>query len=225
MVSRRRLLRASSAVPGFLALNAEHARAADGWRQGDLIHLIPTANHNRFFIKCSFGSPRTAVSLTVDGRAHSGRHTDGNGRYFEFDVHGLEPAQRYELRLTDGTRPLTDPWPLATFPHPQAKPESVRLLAFTCAGGYPGMGEPGNEIFLPLALRQRLLARALSFAPDAMIAIGDQIYWDQKSQLEHRAPQRAAATQAFYESVGMLDHDLPATATRNEAAIKAACEP
>ena len=225
MVSRRNLLRASSAVPGLLALSAEYARAADGWRQGDLIHLIPAANHNRFVIKCSFGSPRAEVSLTVNGRAYAGRHTDSDGRYFEFDIAGLESDQRYELRLTDGTRPLTDPWPLATFPHPQAQPESVRLLAFTCAGGYPGMGEPGDEIFLPLALRQRLLTRALSFAPDAMIAIGDQIYWDQKTQLEHRAPQRSAVTRAFYESVGMLDYSLPATASSNEAAIKAACEP
>lgn len=225
MVSRRNVLRASTAVPAFLALSSEHALAADGWRQGDLLHLIPTASHERIALKCSFRNPRTAVSLTVDGQHHPGRSTDKAGHYFEFDISGLEPDHRYELRLTDGTRPLTDPWLLATFPHPQARPDSVRLLAYTCAGGYPGLGEPGNETFLPLAIRQRLLARALSFAPDAMIAIGDQIYWDQKTQLEHRAPARSAATRAFYESVGMLDYNLPATAPRNEAAIKAACEP
>ncbi len=225
MISRRHMLRASSAVPAFLALSSEHSLAADGWRQGDLVHLIPTASHDRIAIKCSFRTPRAAVSLTVDGRPQPGRRTDSAGRYFEFDVSDLEPDHRYELRLTDGTRPLTDPWPLTTFPHPRTKPDSVRLLAYTCAGGYPGLGEPGNETFLPLPIRQRLLARALSFAPDAMIAIGDQIYWDQKTQLEHRAPARSAAARAFYESIGMLDYDLPATAARNEAAIKAACEP
>jgi hypothetical protein len=225
MISRRHLLRASSAVPAFLALSSEYALAADGWRQGDLLHLVPTASHERIAIKCSFRAPRTSVSITVDGRPHPGRRTDNAGRYFEFDVSGLEPDHRYELRLTDGTHSLTDPWPLTTFPHPQTKPDSVRLLAYTCAGGYPGLGDPGQEIFLPLPIRQRLLARALSFAPDAMIAIGDQIYWDQKTELEHRAPQRSAASRAFYESVGMLDYNLPATAARNEAAIKAACEP
>lgn len=225
MVSRRRVLRASTAVPAFLALNSEYALAADGWRQGDLVHLIPTASHERIVIKCSFRSPQPAVSLTVNGKSHRGRATDRAGRYFEFDVPGLEADRRYELRLTDGTRPLTDPWPLTTFPHPQAEPDSVRLLAFTCAGGYPGLGEPGNETFLPLSIRQRLLARALTYSPDAMIAIGDHIYWDQKTQLEHRAPARSAATRAFYESVGMLDYNQPAATTGNEAAIKAACEP
>ena len=225
MVSRRHILRASTAIPAFLALSSEHTLAADGWRQGDLLHLIPTANHERIAVKCSFRTQRSALSLTVDGQAHSGRPTDKAGRYFEFDITGLKPDHRYELRLTDGTRPLTDPWPLTTFPHPEANPDSVRLLAYTCAGGYPGLGEPGNETFLPLHLRQRLLSRALSFAPDAMIAVGDHIYWDQKTQLEHRAPARSAATRAFYESVGMLDYNLPATAPRNEAAIKAACEP
>jgi hypothetical protein len=58
-----------------------------------------------------------------------------------------------------------------------------------------------------------------------MIAIGDHLYWDQKTALEHRAPERSAATRAFYQSVGMLDHQAPATAPRNEVAIKAACEP
>ncbi len=225
MVSRRRILRASTAIPAALALSGRHARAADGWRQGDLVHLIPAASHHRFAIKCSFRTPKPAVTLTVDGLPATGLHTDSEGRYYEFDVSGLAPNRRYELQLTDGTRPITDPWPLRTFPHPDDRPDFVRLLTYTCAGGYPGLGEPGNETFLPLPTRQRLLARALSFQPHALIANGDHVYWDQKTQLEHRAPERSAATRAFYESVGMLDLTRPATAPGNEAAIKAACEP
>lgn len=225
MVSRRRILRASTAIPAALALSSRYAHSTDGWDQGDLVHLIPAASHDRFAIKCSFRTAKPAVALTVDGRPVRGVPTDSEGRYYRFHIPGLEPGRQYELQLTDGTRPITDAWLLKTFPHPQDRPQSVRLLTYTCAGGYPGLGDPGNEAFLPLAIRQRLLARALSFQPDALIANGDQIYWDQKTQLEHRAPERSAAMRAFYESVGMLDTSLPATAPGNEAAIKAACEP
>ena len=58
-----------------------------------------------------------------------------------------------------------------------------------------------------------------------LIAIGDQIYWDQKSALEHRSAERSAATRAFYQTIGLLDYDKPANTPHNEAAIKAACEP
>jgi hypothetical protein len=225
MTTRRRLLGGTAALPGFLALSSNSALAADGWRQGDLQHLLPAASHERFAIKCSFRGPRTPPLLLVDGVPHPGLQTDQEGRYFEFDVQGLAPARRYELRLTDGGGPLTDPWPLTTFPHPEAKPEKVRVLAYTCAGGYPGIGREGNESFLSLATRQRLLARALSFAPDVMIAIGDYIYWDQISALEYRSPARSAATRALFQAVGMLDYRSPATTARNEAAIKGACEP
>lgn len=32
--------------------------------------------------------------------------------------------------------------------------------------------------FLPLAVRNRLLRRGLSFRPDAVVANGDHVYWD-----------------------------------------------
>ena len=54
------------------------------------------------------------------------------------------------------------------------------MLFFTCAGGpggtYSGIGDRSG--FLPTAIRNRLLRRALSFEPDAAIANGDHIYWD-----------------------------------------------
>jgi hypothetical protein len=212
-------------VPAFLALNSTHALTADGWRQGDLVHLIPACNHNRIAIKCSFRFPKPAPILRVDDVPHTGRMTDSEGRYFEFDIADLDPDHEYNLRLYEASTPLTDPWPLKTFPHPDDKPESVRLLAYTCAGGYPGIGEPGNEAFLSVATRRRLLARGLSFRPDALIANGDHIYWDQRTSLEYRTPQRSAAWRALFESVGMLDYALPAEHPRNELAIKGACEP
>ena len=59
---------------------------------------------------------------------------------------------------------------------------------FTCAGGHEGLG------FLPTAVRNRMLRRALSFQPDAAIANGDHVYWDLRSPLTARneaEPRRA----------------------------------
>ena len=54
------------------------------------------------------------------------------------------------------------------------------MLFHTCAGGpagtYEGIGQRSG--FLPMSIRNRMLRRALSFAPDAMVANGDHIYWD-----------------------------------------------
>ena len=95
--------------------------------------------------------------------------TDTQGRFWRVDVSGLEPATEYGLALEDaGGSPLSDPWSLSTFPDRSDAPERIRLFVYTCAGGRN----------LPMATKQRLLDRGLSFAPDAMIAIGDHVYWD-----------------------------------------------
>jgi hypothetical protein len=71
-------------------------------------------------------------------------------------------------------------WPLKTFPSPDAAPERMRILAYTCAGGYDGPSLHGKTFFLDMTARRKLLARAMSFQPDAVIANGDHIYWDAK---------------------------------------------
>ncbi len=63
-------------------------------------------------------------------------------------------------------------WQFATFPGPDEQPQSFRVLFYTCAGGHEAFA------FLPAAVRNRLLRRGLSFAPAALVAIGDQVYWD-----------------------------------------------
>ena len=119
---------------------------------------------------------------------------------------------------------LCDPWPLRTQPSPDSRPEFVRVLAYTCAGGRPDHGGDAPW-FLPLAVRRRLLRRALSFRPQAVIAIGDHVYWDQRSALEHRNREYARSTRAYFERVGWLDRSLPVLGTRNEASLKAAVGP
>ncbi len=227
--TRRGFLRTGGALGlAGLAARPGNAYAADGWRQGDLLHLVPGANHERFVVKCSFRAPRTPPVLRVGDLRVPARTTDSESRYFAFDAQGLQPDHAYSLQLVDETdAPLTDPWPLRTYPAPDARAKSVRLLAYTCAGGHPSYAAftKDNQPFLSLALRRRLLARALSFRPAAAIAIGDHVYWDQRTQLDsHRASVREAAS-AWYASVGPLDRGLPAKGTSNEAAIKAAVEP
>lgn len=227
--TRRGFLRTGGAIGlAGLAARPEGAYAEDGWRQGDLLHLVPGANHERFVVKCSFRTPRTPPVLRVGDLRVPARTTDSESRYFAFDAQGLRPDHPYSLQLVDETgASLTDPWPLRTYPAPDARPESVRLLAYTCAGGHPSYPAftPDTQPFLSLALRRRLLARALSFHPAAAIAIGDHVYWDQRTQLDsHRASVREAAS-AWYANVGPLDRGLPAKGTSNEAAIKAAVEP
>ncbi len=223
--TRRRFLATAAAAAGGTTFQPGRAQPDDGWNAGELSHLIPAANHERIAIKCSFARPLDREpELRIAGRRIAGRSTCSERRFFSFDVEGLEPDTEYALELLGGASRLCDPWPLRTFPAPGREAERVRLLAFTCAGGHPDSGGD-DPFFLPLDVRRRLLRRALSFRPQAAIAIGDHIYWDQRTNLENRGETRGRATRAFYEQVGWLDRTLPAFGTRNEQSIKALAGP
>ncbi len=193
------------------------------WWAGEVAHLLPTVSHERVLVVASFRSPRRAPQLRVAGRAVSGEPTDSSGAFFRFDARGLEPATAYELSLhdADGT-PLCDPWPLRTFPAPDALPQRFRLLSYTCAGGSDLFLHPTQGfLFQPTGVRQRLLARALSFAPDAAIANGDHVYWDIQSR---PGLVMARSPQAWWEA-GRFDRAQPIFGTPNEAVLKAAFGP
>ena len=219
--TRRRFLATAAAAAAGTGLGRSPAAAQDGWRAGPLRHLIPAASHDRVALKCSFAEPLDFVPvLRIGGRPVAGRGTDTERRFFSFDAPGLEPDTEYALRLEGGGEALCDPWPLRTFPQPSARPESVRFLAYTCAGGHAESG-----FFLPLAVRRRLLRRALSFRPRALIAIGDHVYWDQRTVLYNRGEERGRRSREFYERIGWLDLSLPALGTSNEISLKAAVGP
>lgn len=221
--SRRRFVATAATAAGLSAIPRLYARGDEGWNSGAVAHLLPTANHERFAIKASFIEPLDAFPiLHVGDTRTTGRPTDSANQYFSFDIDGLEPDVEYPLKLTDNAgEPLCDTWPLRTFPNPDAAPESVRLVAYTCAGGHPD----DNDWFLSIDVRRRLLKRALSFEPQAVIAIGDHIYYDQRTELENRGEEYGRNQRAFYEQVGWLDRSLPALGTSNEASLKAAIGP
>ncbi|HUP09876.1 MAG TPA: hypothetical protein VMU47_22145 [Caldimonas sp.] len=233
---RRRLLSLGAGAAAIAAWGATGCASAPsptpvrattgvGWNGGPVAHLIPTANHDRILLKASFTEAlQSPPQLRVDGRPVEGTMTDPQGRFWRFDARGLRPGTVHELRLVDrGGAPLTDPWPLKTFPAPDAAAERVRIVAYTCAGGYDGVVIRGKTGFLDMGARHRLLARALSFEPDALIANGDHIYWDQETAL-NKPFARIAKEEVWPKFGGALDLSVPMLHPRNAAIYLKVCD-
>jgi hypothetical protein len=231
LIDRRTFIKGSFAAgalaAGGTALACGEAPAPppdDGWRSGDLLHLLPTADHERIRIKASFARPRMRTPwLHVGSRRTPGRQSDSDARFFCFDIAGLAPATTHTLRLheEDGAA-ICDAWPLRTFPAPDAAPQHFRLLAFTCAGGPEDLYNFGFfNAYLPHALRQRLFARALSFAPDAAIANGDHVYWDLQSKFGWAMGRSPRA----WWNAGFFDREQPVLGTKNEGVLQRAFGP
>lgn len=228
-ISRRRFLQAGAAlaVAGGLPL-ADDAFAADDWNAGDVVHLLPTANHERILLKASFRRALDAApQLRIGERSIAGSRTDSTGRFWQFDVANLKPATDYTLKLVDAHgQALCASWPLKTFPRPDATPDRLRLLVYTCAGGHPDARGPGGiEVFRSLAIRHALLDRGLAFRPDAVIANGDHVYQDQRTWLESSNPAIRKAAIAFYKDIGMFDSSQPVMGTDNERVLTTVVDP
>lgn len=212
---------AAALAPASLAHGSE-AR----WSSGVVRHIMPTASASAILVKVSLQQPLQNVRLLVDGRPAQGEPSDSEGRFWRFRMEGLAPGRAYRLELKRGRTSLCDPWPLKTFPAPDAELSSFRLLSFTCAGGLEGAKSIRDvEAFRPLALRQRLLDRALSFAPDAVIANGDHIYWDQRAWLEHPNAEIRRLTREAYDRFGYLDRKQPPFGSPNEEILKRLGDP
>jgi len=214
-INRRDFLRSSSAAAlGFgvaIEARAQTPSSAD-WDAGSLRHLLPTVSDTRMLIKASFSAPLDeAPSLRVGDLVVRGQMTDTRGGYWSFDADGLQPNRRYALSLVAARgRALAAPWELATFPGPNERPEKLRVLFYTCAGGHEAFGKVSN------VNRVRLLRRGLSFAPDAVVANGDHIYWDQLAPIGSRAYQTPQALQVS----GKFDRSDVVLGSDNETVLK-----
>jgi hypothetical protein len=195
-VKRREFLRASaggmagawmSAWPWQkLAAQQDLNPFEEDWDSGIVRHLLPAVNESRILIKASFDralgqTPQLQIQNGSNNKLVEGFLNDTAGEFWQFYATGLQPDTEYELSLQDSDgNSLCESWPLSTFPSPQQNPERVRVLFYSCAGGregeYFGIGDRRGN--LPIAIRQRLLRRGLSFAPQAAVANGDHIYWD-----------------------------------------------
>jgi len=228
--TRRELLGAGAATAlGFLPFGsltkvvAQTAPTAsslvlNAWDDGELVHVLPTSSHNRILIKASFKKPLEAAPiLRIGDQRISGVRSDTRGSFWQFHAGDLKAGTSYELSLgsSDG-HGLCQPWTLSTMPAPDELPSKLRLLVYSCAGGHDlfSSAHTGFE-FLPAAVRQRLLRRGLSFAPDALIANGDHVYWD---LLAPRAAPKLGGSKAALE-YARFDRDAPILGGANESAL------
>ena len=239
MLNRRRFLRGSAGAMGgaylaawpwqtLLAQQELDAGPVDDWDAGQVRHLLPAVSDSHLLIKTSFSVPLSQQPrLRLNGGGSSqtilGYQNDTAGEFWQFYAEDLRPDTAYELRLQDaGGAALCEPWPISTFPAASHTPESVRVLFYTCAGGpsgdYFGIGDRRGN--LPMAIRRRLLRRALSFAPQAAIANGDHIYWDLHTWQGEQAGELSAAGREsnFDFAARVLGGD-------NEQALKLAAGP
>lgn len=139
-----------------------------------------------------------------------GAPVGGTGRHFRFDQAELNPSTSYPLRLTDGGgTELCEPWSLRTLPHPNASPDRLRVLCFSCAGGFE-LANPftGKGAFQPMGVRRRLLARGLALEPDVAVANGDHVYWDLRASMSWLTdgPLASLTTGRFDRSAPILEH-------------------
>jgi hypothetical protein len=226
--TRRELLGAGATAFGLFSLGGLPLAAAQNvsttgdptqnWDSGELAHLLPTSSHDRFLIKASFKQPlEVAPSLQVGDQRVTGQRTDTLGSFWQFHAADLRAGTTYTLSIasSDG-RSLCEPWTLSTMPAVDQLPSKFRLLVYSCAGGHDLFLSANTGFkFLPIAVRQRLLQRALSFSPNALIANGDHVYWD---LLAPRAGPRLGGSKAALD-YARFDRDAPLLWGTNESAL------
>ena len=223
-LSRRQLLTAT--ITGAAAFVMTGRAQEKSWQAGPVRHLLPGVSHDRLLLKASFVRPMTAPPiLRAGGRKAIGLRLDTAGEFYSFDLAGLEPEHTYQLVLEEASgRSLCDPWPISTFPSPQATPKRFRLFVYTCAGGHPATINPDTKepYWVSIANRRKLLLTGLSYKPDAMIAIGDHVYWDLRSPVGSVMLGNAPEAQKL---VGQFIRDLPVLGTDNERRFKLVVTP
>src|SRR5579871_1981316 len=202
---------------------ASSSRAGGEWDAGAVTHLLPTVSHDRMLIKASVSRPLPSAPLLHVGAKASfrGQRTDTAGEFWQFDIQGLKSSTVHRLSLSsaDG-RALCEPWSLRTFPAPEESTAKLRVLIYTCAGGHD-IASPidGKTVFIPVAVRKRLLERALSFRPDALIANGDHVYWDLAAP---KAARLTGGSPRGRQYAGPYDRTLPVLGTANERFLRRA---
>ncbi|GAB3099612.1 hypothetical protein G8770_03460 [Aestuariicella hydrocarbonica] len=236
-ISRRNFLALGMGVSALSITGcASDYESRDTWQRGDLQHILPLVSHQAFNIKVSFLHPRSEPPVLkvgnreltggrelLNSREQTGSQQDSNGRFWAFRVADLSPDTEFQLQLVDSSgQALCDPWPLKTYPAPTDKPEKLRIIGYTCAGGPDLPVLPGNrDAFKPVAYRQKLYERLLAQQPDLVVANGDHIYWDYRSWAANRDGTLSRMAMEWYlGSYGTFDKTLPVKGTSNEETLK-----
>jgi hypothetical protein len=224
-LSRRGFLQMGLGAPLAAAVGCGDEAPDDGFGRGDLRHLLPTASRRVFNIKASFERPRTAPPLlSIGDRSVQGARQDTSGRFFAFRAGGLEPGTEYKLQLHEPSgAPICDAWPLATLPAQDARPERMRIAAYTCAGG-PSLSVLPSlfHAFKPAAYRQALFDAMLAQRPQLVVANGDHVYYDlvRIGEMQRNALYEMAAGLLLGFS-GDFDRGAPILGGENERVLTA----
>jgi hypothetical protein len=190
------------------------------WEPGSVVHILHTVNDKISLHSALKNPPR----FHVGPRRFEGIQRDTRGFSWCFDASGLEADRPYAVQLTDASgRGLCAPWNLRTFPDPSTTLKHFRLLVYTCAGGHDELLDQrtGKPRTLSLDRRRRLLRRALSFRPDAVLANGDHVYWDLLAPISRRLAASPAAERKF----GKFDRTAPVFGSPNESILEHAAAP
>ena len=179
------LLSAATAVFLYLQFPAKPTSTAihyNNWESGTVKHILPSFDHRQLLMKISLEEGLRLEPLLKIGTHHiKGSETGTDGKFWKFYTDSLLASKCYDLRiLKNNGDPITDPWNITTFPHPDSNITSLKALLYTCAGG---ISESffGQEVFLDMNARRALLLEGLIHNPDIVIANGDHVYWDQKT--------------------------------------------
>ncbi len=215
---------------GCLSDKTQIGVAEDNWKDGDVAHILPTVNHNRLLVSTSFKRVVKQPTLKVGSTMIQGQMRDTKGYFWIFDCPNVESNTAYQLQLFENQLALCDAWELKTFPAPNADVPQMRLMVYTCAGGHPEgtklypLPEEEKEPVTSYAERRvKLLNRGLSFKPDALIIIGDTVYWDLSGNGKGRPgvmdqPEAWSIAPRFDKSKAVLG-------TENEEILKQAVNP
>lgn len=189
-------------------------------------HILPNVTDTTISLTCSLTQPVKALSLRVTNKVYRGKQRDSKGLHWSFTADGLAPDTQYEMQLLEGDASVGDAWPLRTFPAEVSDVDALKLAAFTCAGGGDAFGFNGLQYFKPHTFRQRLFDDLLAQQPDAVIAIGDHIYWDLRGGDRPPLGRKKSALIRWiigaYLRVkyGVFDRSLPLLGSANEVVLK-----
>lgn len=222
MFSRRQLIKSLSSVPVLGSILGAGASDFDD----SFAHILCTSSHDTIAVTLSTTGAHIALDLLVSGIKCPGEKMDSKGHHWRFSISGLESDKEHSLAVHSGGAQLGDPWPLRTFPAPDAQPQRFKLLSYTCAGGGDGFGFAGREFFKPLAFRRALFREALKQKPDAALAIGDHIYWDLRGkgvpQIGRKKPWLKWLIGHYLTwKFGEFDREQPVLGKDNEEILKA----
>ena len=223
-MNRRIFLSISVFFSSFFGISSKAEKSKsdlNSWRAGNVLHILPCVSDTELLVKISIKNALASPpELHVGMQKVRGTQTDSEGKFWQFHAKGLLPQTEYQLSLVDpsttDTTLLCDPWYLQTFPAPSTNISNMRLLMFTCTGGHEMHG------YLPTAIRNRLLKRALSFKPDAAIANGDHVYWDLRSPLTAMSFGQSDSAKNY---AGLPNRSLPILGSSNEQFLKKTAGP